>query len=326
MKVFVAGATGGLGRRLVPILVANGHQVVAMTRDRDKARLVRDLGAKPVVADGLDKAAVMAAVLGAEPEIVIHQMTALVGVKSLRKFDEEFALTNRLRTEGLDYLLEAARSASARRFIAQSFGNWNYERTGSTPKTEDDRLDPHPPARMSETMKAIQYLENALAVSDDIEGIALRYGNFYGPGAHIGEGGLFIDQVRRRKLPIIGNGAGVWSFTHLDDAATATTLAMDRGEPGIYNIADDEPAPVTVWLPELAAALGAKPPRRVPTWLGRLVGGEPGVSLFTQIRGASNAKAKHELGWQLIYPSWREGFRRGLANTPPPKAVPASAA
>ncbi len=318
MKVFVAGATGGLGRRLVPILVANGHQVVAMTRDRDKARLVRDLGAKPVVADGLDKAAVMAAVLGAEPEIVIHQMTALVGVKSLRKFDEEFALTNRLRTEGLDYLLEAARSASARRFIAQSFGNWNYERTGSTPKTEDDRLDPHPPARMSETMKAIQYLENALAVSDDIEGIALRYGNFYGPGAHIGEGGLFIDQVRRRKLPIIGNGAGVWSFTHLDDAATATTLAMDRGEPGIYNIADDEPAPVTVWLPELAAALGAKPPRRVPTWLGRLVGGEPGVSLFTQIRGASNAKAKHELGWQLIYPSWREGFRRGLANTPPP--------
>jgi nucleoside-diphosphate-sugar epimerase len=249
MKVFVAGATGGLGRRLVPILVASGHQVVAMTRDRDKARLVRDLGATPVVADGLDRAAVMAAVLGAEPEIVIHQMTALLGVKSFRKFDEGFAQTNRLRTEGLDYLLEAARTASARRFVAQSFGNWNYERTGSTPKTEDDPLDPHPPARMSETMNAIRYLENALAVSDDIEGIALRYGNFYGPGAHIGEGGPFIDQVRRRKLPIIGNGAGVWSFTHVDDAATATILAMDRGEPGVYNIADDEPPPLPSGCP-----------------------------------------------------------------------------
>jgi 2-alkyl-3-oxoalkanoate reductase len=326
MKVFVAGATGGLGRRLVPILVASGHQVVAMTRDRDKARLVRDLGATPVVADGLDRAAVMAAVLGAEPEIVIHQMTALLGVKSFRKFDEGFAQTNRLRTEGLDYLLEAARTASARRFIAQSFGNWNYERTGSTLKTEDDPLDPHPPARMSETMNAIRYLENALAVSDDIEGIALRYSNFYGPGAHIGEGGPFIDQVRRRKLPIIGNGAGVWSFTHVDDAATATILAMDRGEPGVYNIADDEPAAVAVWLPELAVALEAKPPRRVPTWLGRLVGGEPGVSLFTKIRGASNAKAKRELGWQLIYPSWRDGFRRGLANSPPPGAVRTRAA
>jgi nucleoside-diphosphate-sugar epimerase len=326
MKVFVAGASGALGRRLVPILVANGHEVVAMTRSRQKTDALRALGAEPVVADGLDKAAVMAAVLGAEPEVVIHQMTGLAGVKSFRKFDDEFELTNRLRTEGLDHMLEAARTAGARRFIAQSYGNWNYERTGGPVKSEDDPLDPHPPARMSRTMRAIRYQESALAKADDIEGVALRYAAFYGPGAHIGEGGGLLDQVRKRRLPIIGDGAGVWSLVHLDDAATATMLAMDRGAPGVYNVADDEPAPVAVWLPALAETVGARPPRRVPVWLGRLAGGEAAVSMFTRIRGASNAKAKRELGWRLIYPSWRDGFRRGLADTPPPRPASASRA
>jgi nucleoside-diphosphate-sugar epimerase len=320
MKVFVAGASGALGRRLVPILVANGHEVVGMTRSPEATALVRVLGAEPVVADGLDRVAVTRAVVGAEPEVVIHQMTALTGVTSFRKFDDEFALTNRLRTEGLDHLLGAARTAGARRFIAQSYGNWIYERTGGPTKTEDDPLDSNPPARMSRTLAAIRYLESALADTDDIEGIALRYANFYGPGsAQIAEDGALVNQVRKRRLPIIGDGAGVWSFIHYDDAATATMLALDRGAPGVYNIADDEPAPVSVWLPELAAVLGAKPPRRVPVWLGRFVAGEPGVFLFTQIRGASNTKAKRELGWQLIYPSWRNGFRRGLADTPPPR-------
>lgn len=324
MKVFVAGASGALGRRLVPILVASGHEVVAMTRSPEKTESLRRLDAESVVADGLDKAAVMRAVARAEPEVVIHQMTGLTGAKSFRKFDDEFALTNRLRTEGLDHMLDAARAAGARRFIAQSFGNWNYERSGGSPKTEDDPLDPTPPAAMSRTLAAIRYLESAVAEQDGIEGVALRYGNFYGPGAHIGEGGAFLDQVRKRRLPIIGDGGGVWSFIHFDDAATATMLAMDRGEPGVYNVADDEPAPVAVWLPELAKTLGAKPPRRLPTWLGRLAAGEPGVSLFTQIRGASNAKAKRELRWQPIYPSWREGFRSGLADTPLPVAERAS--
>jgi nucleoside-diphosphate-sugar epimerase len=318
MKVFVAGASGALGRRLVPILAANGHEVVGMTRNPEATRKVRELGAEPVVADGLDRTAVMRAVLGAEPEVVIHEMTGLTGVKSFRKFDDEFALTNRLRTEGLDSLLDAARTAGARRFIAQSFGNWNYERTGGSVKTEDDPLDPSPPSRMSRTLAAIRYLESAVTQSDDIEGIALRYGNFYGPGsAQFAEQGSIVNQVRKRRLPIIGDGAGVWSFIHYDDAAAATMLAMDHGAPGVYNVADDDPAPVSVWLPELAEMLGANRPWRVPVWLGRLVAGEPGVSLFTQIRGASNTNAKRELGWQLIYPSWRDGFRWGLADTPP---------
>jgi 2-alkyl-3-oxoalkanoate reductase len=319
MKVFVAGASGALGRRLVPVLVGAGHEVVGMTRSPDGTGVLRELGAEPVVADGLDKTAVVQAVTKAEPEVVIHEMTGLTGAKSFKKFDDEFALTNRLRTEGLDHLLDAARAVGARRFIAQSFGNWDYERAGSSMKTEDDPLDPSPPARMSRTLAAIRYLESRLAEDDGIDGIALRYANFYGPGsAQFADHGSIVDQVRKRKLPIIGDGAGVWSFIHYDDAATATMLAMDHGAPGVYNVADDDPAPVSVWLAELAAILGAKPPRRVPVWLGRLAAGEPGVSLFTRIRGASNAKAKRELGWQPIYPSWRDGFRRELAGAPPP--------
>jgi nucleoside-diphosphate-sugar epimerase len=309
MKVFVAGATGAVGRRLVPLLVERGFDVVGTTRSAEKRELVRELGAEPVVADGLDRSAVMTAVTTAEPDVVIHQMTGLTGARSFRKFDKEFALTNRLRTEGTDYLLEAAKAAGASRFIAQSFGNWNYERTGEGPKSEDDRLDPDPPANQRETLAAIRHVEEAVTGAG---GIALRYGILYGPGTGFAKDGDLAPMIRKRRFPIVGDGGGVWSFTHVDDAATAAIAAIERGEPGVYNVGDDEPVRVADWLPALAHALGAKPPRRVPVWLGRLSAGEVGVSLMTQIRGASNAKAKRELGWRPRYPSYREGFRDGL--------------
>jgi nucleoside-diphosphate-sugar epimerase len=316
MKVFVAGASGALGRRLVPLLIANGHDVTAMTRTPGKVDDLRALGAEPVVADGLDRRAVMAAVTRAEPEVVIHQMTGLTGVSSFKRFDDEFAETNRLRTRGLDHILAAARAAGVRRVIAQSFGNWNLERSGGPVKTEDDPLDPHPPAAMRRSLAAIRYLETAVTGAGGVEGVALRYASLYGPGTGFAEDGMLVELVRKRRLPIIGNGAGVWSFTHVHDAAAAAVAALDHGAPGVYQVADDEPAQVAVWLPELAKAVGAKPPLRVPAWLGRLAVGEAGVSTFTQIRGAANAKAKRELGWALRYPSWREGFRRGLRERP----------
>jgi nucleoside-diphosphate-sugar epimerase len=309
MKIFVAGATGAVGKRLLPLLVECGFEVVGMTRSPEKELTVRNLGAEPAVADGLDRTAVMAAVMRAEPDVVIHEMTGLTGVTSLRNFDTTFALTNRLRTEGTDHLLEAAQAAGARRFIAQSFGNWNLERTGSAPKTEDDPLDPDPPAKQRESMAAIKHLERAVT---DAGGLALRYGILYGPGNGISEDGEMAEMVRKRRFPIIGDGGGVWSFIHVDDAATATIAALDRGMPGIYNVADDEPVAVRDWLPELARALDAPPPRRVPVWLGRLASGDVGVSLMTSIRGASNEKAKRELGWRPRFPSYREGFRDGL--------------
>jgi nucleoside-diphosphate-sugar epimerase len=315
MKIFVAGATGAVGARLVPMLVDAGHDVVAMTRSPQKSEALRALGAEPVVADGLDRAAVMQAVLRAEPEVVIHQMTALANVKSLKKFDDEFALTNRLRTEGVDHLLEAARAAGARRFIAQSYGGWTYEPTGSGLKTEDDPFDPDPPANQRRSMQAIRHLERAV-VDSGLEGIALRYANFYGPGNAIGRGGEMVEMVAKRRLPIVGDGAGVWSFIHIDDVASATMAAIDHGAPGVYNVVDDAPSPVAEWLPGLAEAIGAKPPRRVPVWVGRLVVGEVGVSMMTRIRGISNAKAKRELDWTPRYPSWREGFRTGLDASP----------
>jgi len=314
MKMFVAGASGAVGRRLVPLLVAHGHEVVAMTRTRAKAGLLAGLGATPVVVDGLDRDAVIAAVTRAEPEVVIHQMTSLAAAKNLRRFDRVFALTNRLRTEGTEHLVEAARQAGARRLVAQSFGNWNYERRGGMEKTEDDPLDPSPPRSMRRSLAAIVRLESVVVGATDLEGIALRYGNLYGPGTSTALEGPFTEAVRRRRLPIIGDGAGVWSFVHVDDAASATLAAVERGTPGIYNVADDAPARTSLWLPELARILGAKPPRHVPAWLGRLAAGEAVVSMFTRTRGASNAKAKHELGWRLQYPTWRDGFEHGLAD------------
>lgn len=314
MKVLVAGASGAIGKRLVPQLIARGDEVIALTHSPKNAESLRAAGAEPVVADALDRSAVMQALRQAAPEVVMHELTALAGAKNYRKFDDEFALTNRMRTEGTDYLLAAARAAGVRRFIAQSFGNWNYARTGnaSVPKTEEDELDPTPPRNQQQTLKAIRYLEHAVLNAEGIEGIALRYGNLYGPGTGFAAGGEIVEMVRKRAFPIIGDGGGVWSFIHVEDAASATIAAMLQGSPGVYNIADDEPAPVRVWLPELAHAVGAKPPRHVPVWLGRLIVGEVGVSLMTQIRGASNAKAKRELAWQPRYATWRQGFRKGL--------------
>jgi 2-alkyl-3-oxoalkanoate reductase len=319
MKVFVAGASGAVGHRLVPLLVASGYDVVAMTRSEGKADSLRAAGAEPVVADGLDAGEVTRAITRSQPEVVIDQMTGLTGVSSYKKFDEEFSVTNRLRTEGTDNLLNAARAAGVRRFIAQSYGNWNYARTGTGLKGEDDPFDPDPPAHQRKSLEAIRHLEDAVLGAQGMEGIVLRYANFYGPGTGFALDGDLAELVRQRKFPIVGNGGGVWSFIHIDDAATATIAAIEHGAPGVYNIVDDEPAPVAVWLPELARALGVKPPRRVPVWLGRLAAGEVGVSMMTQIRGTSNAKAKRELGWQPRYQSWRDGFRDGLGDVAPPK-------
>jgi nucleoside-diphosphate-sugar epimerase len=324
MNVFVAGAGGAIGLQLVPQLAERGHAVVALTRTASKAGRLRSLGAQGiVVADAFDRAPVLQAVRSAAPEVVVHQLTALARAKSLRRFDREFALTNRLRTEGLDVLLDAAEAVGARRFVAQSFGNWNYERTGSAPKTEEDQLDPRPPANQRESLRAIRYLEGRVTGARSLEGVALRYGNLYGPGTGFGVGGDLVALVSKRQFPLVGDGAGVWSFVQVEDAAAATVLACEGGTPGVYNVCDDEPLPVAEWLPELARALGAKPPRRLPVWLGRLLLGEVGVSMMTQIRGASNAKARRELGFAPRYPSVREGFRSGLGGRPPDRGATA---
>lgn len=312
MKVFVAGATGAIGKYLVPQLVKGGYEVYALTRSAQHVDVLRAAGAEPVVADALDRAAIVAAIQRAEPEVVIHELTALDGVKNFKKFDEEFALTNTLRTEGTDNLLAGARAAGTRRFIAQSYGSWIYAPTGTGLKTEDDALDPHPPQQQTKSLAAIRYLEATVTGADDIEGIALRYGSLYGAGTNIALDGDIVAMVRKRGLPIVGDGAGVWSFLHAEDAASAAVAAIQRGAPGVYNICDDEPAPVRIWLPDLAREVGAKLPFRFPVWLARPLIGDVGVSMMTQIRGASNARAKRELGWQPCYPTWREGFHKGL--------------
>jgi nucleoside-diphosphate-sugar epimerase len=312
MRVFVAGASGVVGRRLVPLLVEANHEVTATTRSSDAASLIADLGARPLVMDALDGESVLAAVRDAQPEVVIHELTALRSAASLRNFDKIFATTNRLRTEGLDHLLAAAREVGARRFIAQSFTGWPNVRAGGPVKTEDDPLDPQPLPAMSETLGAIRYLESTLGASTDVEGVALRYGGLYGYGTSLGEGGEYLEQIRKRRVPVVGSGAGVWSFLHIDDAASATVQALDHGSPGVYNIVDDEPAPVREWLPYLASELDAPPPRHVPAWLARLPAGPAAIAMMTEIRGSSNAKARRELDWEPLYPSWRDGFREGL--------------
>ena len=312
MKVFVVGASGAVGKSLVPQLVAEGYEVIAMTRTAQNAESLRAAGAEPVVADALDRDAVLRAVTQAKPEVIIHQLTALTGVKNYKRFDDEFAVTNRLRAEGTDYLLEAARAVGTRRFIAQSYGNWNYQRSGANAHREEDPLDATPPRNQRKSLQAIQYLESVVTRAGGVEGIALRYGNLYGPGTGIALDGDIVATVRKRALPLVGNGAGVWSFVHVTDAASAAVMAIQRGEPGVYNICDDEPAPVNVWLPELARAVGAKPPFHMPVWLARPIIGEVGVSMMTQIHGASNAKAKRALGWTPTFASWRQGFKGGL--------------
>ena len=314
MRIFVAGATGALGRRLVPLLVSGGHQVTGMTRSPGKAAWLRAAGAEPVVADALDRDDVLRVVTAARPEVVVHQLTDLAGMTNLRRFDAGFAATNRLRTEGTDHLLAAARAAGARRLVAQSFAGWPSARVGGPVKTEEDPFDSDPPAELRRSLDAIRHLEAAVAQAEGIEGLVLRYGGFYGPGTSAGEGGYILEELRRRRFPIVGAGTGIWSFVHIDDAATATVAAVERGAPGIYQIVDDDPAPVAEWLPVLAAAAGARPPRRVPVWAARLLAGEHGVVLMTEVRGASNAKAKRELGWRPAWPSWRQGFRAGLGD------------
>jgi nucleoside-diphosphate-sugar epimerase len=313
MRVFVAGATGAVGRRLVPALVAARYEVMGTTRSAGKADGLRVAGAEPVVLDPLDRDAVAAAVAAAKPEVVIHQLSALADIEpNFKTFDQQFAGTNVLRTKGLDYLLEAAVASGARRFIAQSFTGWPNQRTGGPVKTEQDPLDPHPTRQSRETYAAIRHLESAVTGADGIEGVVLRYGSFYGPGTGFERGGLMVEMIEKRKLPIVGGGTGVWSFVHIDDVVGATVAAVERGAPGIYHIVDDEPARISEILPYLAEVVGAKPPRRVPAWLVRPMLGEHGVSMMTAVRGSSNAKAKRELGWKLIYPSWRQGFRTGL--------------
>ena len=311
MKVFVAGATGALGRQLVPMLVANGHEVTGMTSKPEKQDVVRALGARPVVADALDPEAVAQAVAQAEPDVIAHELTALSGAIDLRDFENTFALTNRLRTEATDHLLAAGRAVGVKRFVAQSFAGWPFARTGGKIKTEDDPLDTAPPDAVRATLEAIRYLEETVTGATWTEGIVLRYGGFYGPGTSLGlPDGEQLEMIRKRKLPIVGNGEGIWSLVHIEDAAAATVAAIEHGGRGVYNIVDDEPAQTKEFLP--ARALGARKPLRVPRWVGRLLAGEVAVVMMTEVRGASNAKAKRELGWQLRYPSWRQGLVEGL--------------
>jgi 2-alkyl-3-oxoalkanoate reductase len=315
MKVFVAGATGALGSKLVPRLVANGHEVVGMTRSQAKTGLIEQMGATPAVADGLDADAVGRAVGEAEPEVIVHQLTALSDSLDLRHFERSFALTNRLRTEGTDHLLAAARAAGVKRFIAQSYTGWTDRWVGGPAKTEDEPLDQDPAPAMRTTLDAIRYLEAAVTGADWTEGLVLRYGGFYGPATSISLDpvGEHVEMIRKRKFPLVGNGSGIWPLIQIDDAAAATVAAVERGAPGIYNVVDDEPAPAADVLPGLATAVGAKPPMRVPRWLARIMAGEMAVAMMTEMRGASNAKAKRELDWAPRYPTWREGFANGLA-------------
>jgi nucleoside-diphosphate-sugar epimerase len=300
MRIFVAGASGALGSRLVPQLIDAGHDVIGTHNSPSNAELLRTLGAKPVMVDLLDAYAVRQAVLQSEPDAIVHQATALAKAKFGRSLDKAFAKTNELRTKGTDALLAAAREAGVRRFVAQSFASYRYLRQGGLIKTEDDPLDPTPPPHTQQSWAAMTYLDRAVT---DFGGIALRYGGFYGA-----DNDGWAELVRKRLMPIVGDGGGMISWIHLEDAAAATVLALEHDGPAIYNIVDDEPAPAREWLPLLAESLGAKPPRRLPAWLVRLLAGGAAVVMGTEVRGASNAKAKRELGWTLRYPSWRVGF------------------
>ncbi len=306
MRVFVAGATGAIGRQLVPRLVEAGHEVHGMTRRESKKTMLHELGAVPVVADALDPDQVAEAVGKAQPDVIVHQLTALAGV-GMRNLKRGATQTNRLRTEGTDHLLSAGQAVGVRRFVAQS--NFaSYARTGGRVKSEEDPLDPAPPGKLREGLAALRHLEQAVLDAGWTEGIVLRYGGFYGPGTNMSPGGELSEMIRKRRFPLVGDGGGVWSFIHIADAAGATTAAVEHGARGVYNVVDDDPAPIAEWLPALAQQLGAKKPIRVPRFIVRLVAGEAGVVMMTDARGASNAKAKRELAWRPTHPSWRQGF------------------
>ncbi|MEJ7656539.1 MAG: NAD(P)-dependent oxidoreductase [Thermoleophilaceae bacterium] len=314
MKIIIAGATGALGRQLLPRLVERGHEVTGMTRSESKQQLVRDLGGRPVVADALDPESVAQAVAAAEPEAIVHQLTAIPHALDMRHFARDFAQTNRLRTEGTDHLLAAGRAVGARRFVAQSYAPAIYARAGGPVKSEDDPLEESPPDQVRATVDAIRHVERAVTGASWTEGVALRYGAFYGPGTNfsLGPEGTFVEAIRKRQLPLVGKAGGVWSFIHIEDAAEATVSAIEGRGRGIYNVVDDEPATVADWLPAAAQAVEAPAPRRVPRWLGRLFAGEWATVMMTETRGASNAKAKRELAWTPRHASWREGFATGL--------------
>jgi nucleoside-diphosphate-sugar epimerase len=309
MRVFLAGASGAIGRRLIPQLLARNHTVVATTTGPAKLGRIRATGAEAVVMDGLDADSVTAAVLEARPDAIAHEMTALTGTADLRHFDDWFATTNELRTAGTDHLLDAAAAADVPRVVAQSYTGWPNSREGGRVKTELDALDAKPAKAQRRSLEAIRYLEAAVAGAP-LEGIVLRYGVLYGPGASDD----LLELIRRRRMPVVGGGGGVWSWIHIDDAAAATVLALERGGHGTYNVVDDDPATVAECLPYLAHVVGAPPPLRVPGWLGRLAAGEVAVRMMTEARGSSNAMAKQVLGWQPVYASWREGFRHGLED------------
>lgn len=306
MHVYIAGGTGAVGTRLVRQLVERGHRVTATTTGPGKVALLEGLGAEAVVVDGLDAGAVGEAVATAQPDAIVHQMTALGAGLDVRHFDRSFALTNRLRTEGTDHLLAAAQAGGVGHVVAQSYTGWPNIRSGGWVKDEEDPLDPDPPTAQRESLAAIRYLEDAVR---KVDGTVLRYGGFYGNAAD-----PMLAMVRKRQFPIVGGGAGYMSFVHLDDAAGATVLALEKGVRGVFNIVDDEPAPASEWLPYLAECVGAKPPMRLPVWLARLAAGEVAVSMLTRTRGSSNTRAKRELGWELRWPSWRQGFRHGWAT------------
>jgi nucleoside-diphosphate-sugar epimerase len=312
MRVFVAGASGAIGRRLVPTLVAAGHQVTGTTRSESRTEDIRAAGAVAAVVDALDAGALRAAVTEASPEVVIHQLTALPDRVDFRK-DETYAPTNRLRTEGTRNLLDAARAAGARRFVCQSIA-FAYRSEGARVKSEEDALLDDAPGSFGAAVRALGEMEAMVLGGEGLEGLVLRYGFFYGPGTYYGPGGSSTEDVRRRRMPVVGKGTGVFSFVHVDDAADATVAAVERGAPGVYNVTDDDPAPLSQWVPGLAEAAGAKPPRRVPAWLARLVAGRQAVEFALELRGASNERAKRELGWQPAHPSWRTGFGEALRH------------
>lgn len=314
MKIFLAGATGAIGTRLLPMLVRAGHTVTGTARHPGKAAAISSAGAVPIVLDALDAEQVVAAVQRAQPDLIIHQLTALPNEFNIRRFDREFALTNRLRTEATDHLLAAARAVGCSRFIAQSYAGWPYERTGGWIKSEEDPLLISPAPIVREALAAIVHVESSVLGESGMKGFVLRYGAFYGPGTSLGLGGSMLEEIRRRRLPLVGKATGYWSFIHIDDAAAATLAAVAGMTPGIYNIVDDEPAPVSAWLPFLAGVLGAKPPRHIPAWLAQMAIGKNGVAMMTESRGASNRKAKSLLPWRLKWPTWRLGFRDGLGG------------
>ena len=315
MKIFFAGATGAIGALVLPRLVRDGHDVTAIARSREKADAIEAIGAHACLVDPLDRTALVRAVTSAQPQLILHQLTALAQMRGdFKRFDEEFALTNRFRTEVTDTLLDAARKVGTERLVAQSFCGWPFARVGGPIKSEADPLDPDPPREVRKTLAAIRYLEDRLMTAENVQTCVLRYGLFYGPGTGLSATGPLVDLVRKRRFPIVGRGTGIWSFIHIEDAAEATVAAITNRAAGLFNIVDDEPAPVSEWLPYLAHAVGAKKPLRMPVWLARPLIGEAGVSMMLQARGGSNEKAKRILGWQPRYKSWRTGFVEGLGQ------------